>query len=165
MPSPEHAGVLRKLHARLSRAGVRWAIGGSLGMALQGVDVDARDIDLVTDAAGAYAIERLFSDSMESPVRLSATERVRSHFGALRIDGVSVEIIGDMQHHLENGGWSDPTALDAGSFLRHAALEELDIPVLALEYEYWSYLRMGRVERAEMLRAWLEARMRPNSGE
>ena len=164
MPSPEQAGVLRTLYERLSGAGIHWAIGGSLGMALQGVDVDARDIDLVTDGAGAYEIERLFADGVERPVCLSSSKRVRSHFGTLRIDGVTVEIIGDMQHHLDDGAWSDPTRLDAGSFLRHVSIEGMSIPVMPLEYEYWSYLKMGRVERAEMLRAWLETRMRPRAG-
>jgi len=30
------------------------------------------------------------------------------------------------------------------------------IPVLSLEYEYQAYLKLGRIEKAEMLRSWLQ---------
>jgi hypothetical protein len=39
-------------------------------------------------------------------------------------------------------------------------VEGLRLPVLSLEYEYRAYLALGRVERAEMLRRWFQARSR-----
>lgn len=93
MISPAHLNVLRKLYARLNDAEVNWAVTGSLGLALQGLPLEPRDIDIQTDEAGAYKIERLFPESVTEKVRFSSAERVRSHFGALLIDGIKVEII------------------------------------------------------------------------
>ena len=56
-----------------------------------------RLIDLQTDVAGAYAIEHALADKSCRKVEYSAAERIRSHFGALAIDGVTVEIMGDIQ--------------------------------------------------------------------
>ena len=57
-----YLNVLRQIHARLSNTDVNWVVTGSLGFALQGVPVQPHDIDIQTDKAGAYEIERLFSD-------------------------------------------------------------------------------------------------------
>lgn len=39
---------------------------------------------------------------------------------------------------------------------RQGAIDGMQIPVLSLEYEYQAYLKFGRVERAEILRKWLQ---------
>ena len=91
-----YVGVLRMLHDRL-RNGVPWALTGSTSFALQGVPVSPRDIDVQTDEAEAYEIERRFAASVLRPLTFASTERIRSHFGALRIGGVTVEIMGGVQ--------------------------------------------------------------------
>jgi hypothetical protein len=32
----------------------------------------------------------------------------------------------------------------------------MQVPVLFLEYEYQAYLKLGRIDKAEMLRKWLQ---------
>src|SRR5260221_1533117 len=104
--------VLRMLHARLSGAGIVWVVTGSLGFALQGVPVPPHDIDLQTDAGGAYAIARLFAEDAVRPVAFSSAAMIRSHFGALAIAGITVEIMGDIQKRLPDGHWDDPVDLE-----------------------------------------------------
>ena len=62
MIEPSYLNVLRKIQARLKECQVPWVITGSLGMALQGMDIPVHDIDLQTDRSGAYEIERLFPE-------------------------------------------------------------------------------------------------------
>ncbi len=153
---PALVAALRRLQARLRGQAVTWVITGSVGFALQGEPVQPGDLDVQTDAAGAAAIERLFAEHVVEPVRLRESERVRSHFGALRLDGVRVEIMGDLQQRGPDGAWEPPP--DLARLRRWVERDSLLLPVLDLEYEYRAYLRLGRVERARLLRAWLDAR-------
>lgn len=129
---------------------------GSLGFALQGVPTKVHDIDIQTDRSGAYEIERRFTEFSTERVAFSSTEKIRSHFGALMIDGVRVEIMGDIQKRLEDGTWEDQIDLD--QYKRAVLCEGMKVPVLSLEYEYQAYLRLGRMEKAEMLWRWLTNR-------
>ncbi len=154
MIDPVYLNILRQIHARLINTDVNWVITGSFGFVLQGVPVQPNDIDIQTDKAGAYAIESLFSDVVIRKVQFSATERIRSHFGALQIDGIEVEIMGDIQKRGADGVWEE--VIDPAHYRQMVEIEGLLVPVLSLEYEYQAYLKFGRVERAQMLRRWLD---------
>lgn len=154
MIDPVYLSVIRQIHTQLSNTDVNWCVTGSCSFALQGVPVHPNDIDLQTDRAGAYEIESLFLDVVIRKVTLSATERIRSHFGALKIDGIEVEIMGDIQKRDPDGGWDKP--VDLIQYRQLVEIDELLVPVLSLEYEYQAYLKLGRVEKAKMLRGWLD---------
>ena len=154
MIDPVYFNVLRQIYARLSNTDVNWVVTGSLGFALQRVPVQPNDIDIQTDKAGAYEIENLFSDVVIRKVKFSATERIKSHFGALQIDGIEVEIMGDIQKRGADGVWEE--IVDPAHYRCLVEVDGLLVPVLSLEYEYQAYLKLGRTERAKMLRRWLD---------
>jgi Aminoglycoside-2''-adenylyltransferase len=154
MIDPKYLDILRAIVWCLAGQAIDWAVTGSCGFALQGLDVDVHDIDLQTDRDGAYAIERAFADKSTRKVVFSESERIRSHFGALEIGGVVVEIMGDLQKRLDDGAWEPP--VDIRPHRRRVAIEGMDIPVLSLEYEQRAYLGLGRLRQAEMLRTWLQ---------
>jgi hypothetical protein len=156
MIDPVYFNVLRQIHARLCNANVNWVVTGSLGFALQGVPVQPNDIDIQTDKAGAYQIESLFSDVVIRKVKFSSTERIKSHFGALQIDGIEIEIMGDIQKKGADGVWEE--IVNLVYYKRMVEIAGLIMPVLSLEYEYQAYLKFGRIERAKMLRKWLDDR-------
>jgi hypothetical protein len=106
MLSERHVTALLILAARLSGTSVSWAVTGSTGFALHGLPVELHDIDAQTDEAGAYQIEQLFPDEAIRPVTFSSAGQIRSHFGALQIAGVEVEIMGALQKRQANGEWS-----------------------------------------------------------
>ncbi len=138
---------------RLTDQPVVWALTGSLGHALQGLPVTPRDIDIQTDAPGAYAIERIFADLSWLPVRYIVSKRIRSHLGKLRIQGISIEIMGDVEKRLPDGSWTRPPRLP--EHIHFADLDGQRVPVLSLDYEARAYELLGRQERARMLRDWL----------
>lgn len=146
--------ILRKINARLNNTSVNWVVTGSLGFALQGVPVEPNDIDIQTDKRGVYEIERHFSEFVTKRVKFSSTERIRSHFGELMIEGIKVEIMGDIQKRLIDGTWENPVDLER--YKRIVEVEGMQVPVLFLEYEYQAYLKLGRIDKAEMLRKWLQ---------
>jgi len=154
MLATRHLEVLRKIVTRLQDTPINWVVTGSLGMALQGVPVEVHDIDIQTDRSGVYEIERLLAEYVVEPVRYSESEWIRSHLGRLEIDGVKVEIMGDIQKHLDNQGWEEPVKVE--HHRRWVEVNGMRIPVLSLAYEYQAYLKLGRVEKAEILRRWLQ---------
>ena len=155
MINPVYLNILRQIHARLVNTDVNWAVTGSFGFALQGVPVQPNDIDIQTDKAGAYVIESLFADVIIRKVQFSATERIKSHFGALQIEGIEVEIMGDIQKRGVDGVWEE--IVDLARYKQMVKIAGLFVPILSLEYEYQAYLKFGRVEQAKMLRRWLDS--------
>jgi len=149
-----YLNVLHKIYTRLNGTNINWVATGSLSFALQGVPVSPNDIDIQTDEVGAYEIERCFSGFVAREVKFSAAEKIRSHFGALVINGIKVEIMGDIQKRLADGTWEEPVDLER--YKRFVEVEGMHIPVLPLEYEYQAYIKLGRAEKAQMLKQVLE---------
>jgi len=154
MIDPVYLKVLYKIYTRLNDTNINWAVTGSLSFALQGMPIEVHDIDIQTDEEGVYEIEQLFSEFVIRKVRFSSTGKIRSHFGALMIDGIKVDIMGDIQKKIEDGTWENPVDLkQQKSFVE---IEGMHVPVLSLEYEYHAYLKLERTETAEKLKKWLE---------
>ena len=154
--SDAHVRALHTICERLGDGTAHWALTGSLSFALQGLPVEVNDVDIQADAAGAYEIERRFAELVTQPVAFSCGERIRSHFGALCIEGIRVEIMGDIEKCGEDGTWEAPPDLEQHT--RTVELEGMRVPVLCLEYECEAYRKLGRTKTAEMLRRWLEGR-------
>lgn len=153
MVDPAYVDLLRKIYIRLHNSNVNWALTGSFNLALQGVPVQVHDIDLQTDETGAYEIERRFAEFVVQGVCWSSAERVCSHFGVLMIDGIKVEVMGDVRKRRDDGTWED--AEDLERHKRVVEVEGMQIPVLSLEYEQQAYLKLDRGEKAALLRQWL----------
>ena len=150
-----HLDVLRIVHDQLRGSAAVWALTGSLGMALQGMPLTPHDVDLQTDPDGAYEIERRLAAWMVRPVAFLESERIRSHLGQARILEVPVEIMGGIQKRLPDGTWEAPVPVGAHRLV--VSIEGMTVPVLSLEYEREAYLKLGRLERAEQIRRFLEA--------
>lgn len=144
-----HRNVLHKLYAQLQDTPINWVVTGSLSFALQGVPITPNDIDIQSDKVGVYAIEQHFSESVVRKVAFLPSEKICSYFGVLTIDGLNVEIMGDLQKRKENGEWEKP--VDVTAYKHTVEFEGIHIPVLTLEYEYSAYMKLERFERAQML--------------
>jgi len=155
---PGHVRALDEIRRRLQDKGILWAVTGSVGLAMQGMDAEVHDLDLQTDAAGAYAIERCLSEFVTRPVRFCEAARIRSHLGALSVHGILVEIMGDVQKRTEDGTWEEPPDLQ----LRTQWVQAfgMQLPVMSLEWEQQAYLKLGRAEKAQRIKRHLEERAR-----
>lgn len=153
MIKKEHLKVLRKIWAQLEDSGKNWAITGSLGLALQGVETDVHDIDIQTDKQGAYEIERRFRAHVTRKVAFASTAKIQSYFGRLMIDGIEVEIMGDVRKRRVDGSWNQaPNMMSCKHFVD---FEGMRIPIMSLEHELAAYLSLGRIEKAEAIRKQL----------
>ena len=153
MISPNHSRALRTIYSTLQNTEVLWAITGSLGFALQGMETKVNDIDLQTDAAGAYGIENAFPGSVIRKVQLSVSEKIASHWGELEIEGVKVEVMGALQKKRPDGTWEPPVEVELHR--EFVPFEGMMVPVLSLKHEEQAYRKLGRTEKADRIKDWL----------
>ena len=154
MISPEHLSAVRLIHERLDKTPIVWVVTGSLGFAVRGMDVVVHDIDVQSDREGAYRIEHLFQEFVIEPVRFSSTAAIRSHFGALLVSGIRVEIMGDIEKWTASSRWEPPIELARDR--QWVTADGMNIPVLSLQHEYQAYLTLGRLEQAAKLKKWMD---------
>jgi hypothetical protein len=143
--------------------GVEWAVSGSLALALYGLPVVPKDIDLQTDRAGADAIARLLGAYQVYPPGLHLGVRLmRSYLGQYRVEGVVVEVMGDLEYQSVNGSWHNAPDFK----LQRRTLEYLGIsvPVVSLEYLHEFYLQLQRPARVALIEAKLEAQRTGGEG-
>lgn len=149
----QHKRAIHTIAQRLTGMGIPWCITGGLGFALHGMDLPVTDVDLQTDREGAYRIEDAFSDQIVHPVAFTQSAHIRSHFGVLCVEGVTVEIMGALQKRRLDGTWEPP--VDVLQYRYVVNLDGLSLPVMSPMYEEQAYRKLGRVERADWIRAWL----------
>ncbi len=147
----QHADVLTLLVERINPADTLWALTGSAGLRLQGLDLSVHDIDLQTDARTIYLLEKELAEFMKAPVHVWESEHTLSYHGQAEIHGLQVEFLGDVRHRGEDGVWQPP--VDIQSVLVWVEWRGLQIPVLSLAHEVEAYEKMGRTQKAEMIRS------------
>jgi S-adenosylmethionine-dependent methyltransferase len=140
---PRWWAVLRQITQRLHQAGVAYKVVGGASAALGGVPLPVKDIDIETDAAGAYRFQSLFPDQVVGLVSLRESKVYRSHFGHFDFEGVLVEVMGDL-HRRQGERWV-PTAAQTETTVD---LDGVPARTSWLEEETLAYIRRGRLERA-----------------
>src|SRR3990170_6356544 len=150
--------VLRLVAPSLDRQGLPWALVGSSASYLQGLRCLPKDIDLAANREGAYLMGDLLAPYAIRPVAFSETERYASHFGIFALDGVNVEVMGDLlvrgedehidlaEHYVR---WNRE--------VRHVHVGELEVPVAPLEWQLVAYALLGRDDRVADLAAHFRA--------
>ena len=150
---PEHLAVLRKLYARLEETDIVWVLTGSTGLAIKGIPLTPHDIDIQTDRAGVEAFARIFADDLVQEPFFWETQHTRSWVAKFEMDGIQVEVMGDMRHRDEDGGWEEPPNLEAVRLYIQVA--EMRVPTLSLDFEEEAYRSMGRNDKAALIAQYL----------
>jgi hypothetical protein len=151
----DHADAVGEIHDRLAETGIDWALTGSTSFVLQGVPLEPDDVDVQTTEHGVYEFDEVFEDCRVEAVSLESSAAIRSQFGRFEIGGVSVEVMGALQKRAPDGSWGSPPSIpDHREFV---SFRGGTVPVLALSYEAQAYERLGRTERARLLRSHADA--------
>lgn len=96
------------------------------------------------------AIGRAFADAVTDPLTWTRSERIGSYLGTLTIDGHTVEVVGALCKRRVNGTWDRP--VDVTDPRGYVTVASIDVPILLFVYETRAYDRLGRTERAQLLR-------------
>jgi S-adenosylmethionine-dependent methyltransferase len=143
--NPRWRPVLLEIARGLGEANVRYTVVGGTSLALHGLPLPVKDLDLETDPGGAYQFAALFETHVVEPVALKEGRLYRSHFGRFDFDGVQVEIMGRLERR-EGEGWVPTEVVNTESI----DLEGTPVRVSWLEEELLAYIRRGRLDRAAL---------------
>jgi hypothetical protein len=144
-----HLHVLEYLFNRLPLLEWVWALTGSAGLRLQGVEVPVHDLDIQTDQKTICLIEQELAEFMQTPVHAWESAGMRSLAGKAMIEGIQIEFLANISHRRPDGGWCTYTDF---SRVIWVGTHVLRIPVFPLEDELEAYLAMGRTEKAALIR-------------
>ncbi|GIW33696.1 nucleotidyltransferase domain-containing protein [Meiothermus sp.] len=152
--------VLRVICPILNDGQVEWAVSGSLALALHGLPVVPKDIDLQTDRVGAEQVARLLVEYLVYPPGMHLGVRlVRSYLAQFKIHDIVVETMGNLEFQSPDGRWKP-----APDFRHKRTTVDylgLCIPVVSLEFLLAFYAQLQRPGRV----ALIEARLKTTAGE
>lgn len=140
---PRWPRVLAALQQQAAAAGVQLMLTGGAGLAAQGMPVAVRDLDLLTDRAGAYRLSELWNAFAIQPVQYSENPPYRSHFGRFLFDGIGVDLMAELEWRTEDH-WQPITSATSQT----VTVAGVEILVPWAEEEFLAYIRRGRLERA-----------------
>ena len=124
---------------------MRYTVVGGTSLALHGLPLPVKDLDIETDPDGAYRFAELFAAHIVEPVALKEGRSYRSHFGRFDFDGVQVEVMGRLERR-EGDGWVPTEVVNTESI----DLEGMPVRISWLEEEMLAYIRRGRLDRAAL---------------
>lgn len=144
-----HLHALEFLFKRVAMLECVWALTGSAGLRLQGVDIPVHDLDIQTDQKTVYLIEKELAGFMQTPVHLWESAGMRSLDGKAILEGIQIELLANISHRRPDGSWCTYTDFSRVIWVGTHALR---IPVFPLEDELEAYQAMGRIEKAALIR-------------
>jgi predicted nucleotidyltransferase len=118
--------ALKIISKKLRRKKVKWVLIGSASLALQGIKIKAKDIDILTDKSGAFKINELLKEYEVRPVKIFGTECL----GKFKIKGVKVEVMGKLKKRLPSQ--------------KIIKIGEMKLPVSSLKEELKAYDSLKR---------------------
>lgn len=151
LPAPWEEGLLAFLD-RVEGQGVDWWLAGSGALAVRGIPVRPRDLDLIVDGPGAHRLGELLLDHLVEPV-LPVEDWICRWWGRAFLH-LRLEWVGEVTLQADHPRVSDfgPTAasrLEVVHWRGHA----IRVPPLELQLEV--SLRRGLTDRAELIRRYL----------
>ena len=138
--------ALKLIGQRLNNQGIKWMVVGGTSLALQGVDVESHDIDILTNEEGAFRIAELLKEYEVEPMRFKCSELFRSYLGEFEIKGVKVEVMGDLEAKM-GGKWVRVEVIPHES----VEVEGVEIPVPSLREQLKAYEMLGREKDKEKM--------------
>jgi hypothetical protein len=139
--------ALRIITKKFSEHNLNWVLIGSTALAIHGVDVDVRDIDIKTDQESINKIGELLNEYAIETVHYKESEKFKSIYGLFNISGVQVEIFTDLECKTD-GEWEKIPNFDKVVIKK---CEEMNIPLIDLHEEYEAYKKLGRIDKANKI--------------
>lgn len=141
--------TLKLVSNRLTSNGFIWAIIGSTNLALQGIDVSPRDLDIISTMDVLPKIKSIFQEYEVAEIEERGSAISGSYWRVvMHINGIEIEVLGEK----ENGIYVD--RLLAGNKIE-ISLDGVNISCLALESELQAYRDTGRQNKVDLIESFL----------
>lgn len=140
-------GALSTILERLQGSSIAWRLGGSMALALQGLEILPRDIDLFLPTGDAARLmAETLGEFVESPPHWRVSEPFASYYGHCRIEGVEIDLIGELAIETPQGNvnlGADSLLWQRESFL---PFQGWKVPSIPLEIQLVTYYLMPKRE-------------------
>jgi len=163
--SSELQHALQQLSERLGQAGNCWLVGGSCGLLLQNVHLDAmpRDVDVYADDVRVSELHRLLIDMAVDEPEVSETDTYHSTLSHYKLGDYLMELVGSFKVRATGSHYEvlvEKLLLPAA---KTAAIGGVAIPLMPLGHELVFNVLRERPDRyeaiAETIKADLETHM------
>ncbi len=137
--------VLKILASKLN---IKWALIGSTNLAIQGMDVNPRDLDIVVMFEDLEKVRVLLKDYHPDPIKkLEVMTNEPAWEVKLYINDVEVQILGELKH---------------GEYVSKRMANEIiyvdEIPCFTLDAEARAYSETNRKEKADKIWEFIKKR-------
>jgi hypothetical protein len=149
LPAP-HRRALETVCERLDGLELEWAVSGSVALVLQGVATTCNDVDLLFTSWSVRIAESLLAREIDERVAPRRRIDVRGLLGRARVEGVTVELLGDVQNALPDGRWTDPPRIVGQR--TWVSFGDRECPVVTLAALEDAYALLGRSEKVQLIR-------------
>ncbi|MDR0270296.1 hypothetical protein [Paenibacillus sp.] len=157
--SSELKHALQQVSGTLGKAGTCWLVGGSCGLLLQNVHLDAmpRDIDVYTDQTHMGELHRLVEQrSIDVPV-LSETETYHSILSHYKFEGYMMELVGSFRVRTQGSSYEVMVDKLLQQRAKTADLQGAVIPLMPLSHELVFNVLRDRADRYEAIAKTMRA--------
>ncbi len=140
--------ALKVIVERLEKHNIEWVLAGTLSLALQGVNIEPKDVDILTNAEDALKTNLVFKDFLVREVSFSRYDLFESYFGEFNIFGVKVEVMGDLREKI-GGEWL--VLNDRLGNVEFVKVDSFFVPVPPLQDQLVAYEKLGREKDVEKI--------------
>ncbi len=141
--------VIKIINERLRLHKIRWALIGSTNMAIQGMNVTPRDLDIVVQLSDLDKMKSVFSDYNPSEIKeLKPFMEEPAWDIKMIVNNIEVQILGE-----KNSG-EYVRKLLANQLIK-INLAGIEIPCFTLEAEAQTYLETKRQAKADLINNFL----------
>lgn len=141
--------TLKLISQRLNENNFIWAVIGSTNLALQGVDIVPRDMDIISTMDVLPKIKSIFPEYEVAEIEERGSVISGSYWRVvMHINEIEIEVLGEK----ENGIYVD--RLLAGQKI-NVVIDGVNISCLALESELQAYHDTGRQNRVDLIESFL----------
>jgi len=141
--------VLKIFYDQVSDKEIFWILSGSTSLYIQGVDILANDIDIITDEKGVKSLDKILSEYCIQKPEYSSTEEYCSYYGQYIINGVKIDLVGNFQYKMKDGSWSE---LRPKKKYFEKEYNGMSLLLLPLEVELKEYEELGKLNKVRKIK-------------
>lgn len=142
--------ALYVINKKMKEADIRWAVIGSANMALQGMEIMPRDLDIVATFDDLQKIKKLFSQYNASDIlKLPTMTGEPAWEIKTEIEGVVVQFLGEK----ENGQYVSKLLIGR---IMIVPVDNIVVPCLTLQAEARAYAETNRPAKAKLIKDFLK---------
>lgn len=133
--------AIKLLVDRFNNKDISWALIGGTNLALQGVDVNPHDIDIITDCISFNAIVDLMQNYIDGSAGYVKSGRISSYYAKFCIDGTDVDVFSNIKNMIDgkyldaHAGWQEN--------IKYIFVSDCEVPVMSLLFERKVYKMIG----------------------